>query len=175
MYNHVTICGRLTQDPQLRDSKNQIPYLRFTIAVNNPYSKVTSTVFVEAIAWRSNAVNMVKFLKRGSLVLIDGKLQNIGNSGLEVSVNSVYFMESKKSTNAFEDQKKPSTTVESISKLNWEKESNATVAKNNLQTTVSKTSESIDDTNPKKLNKKDTQEKTSSNSSNDEGIDWDAI
>lgn len=103
MYNNAVICGRLVNDLVLKTNVQNQKYCVFTIAVNNYYSKITN--FIPCIASNKTAENMVKFLKKGALILVEGSLRsqtfkdNSPTSRLNyltISANNVVFLETKK-------------------------------------------------------------------------------
>lgn len=107
MINRVVLVGRLTKDPELRHTPNGIAVGTFTLAVNRPFSNQSGereADFINTVVWRKQAENVHKFLKKGSLVGIDGRIQtrNYENSEgrrvyvTEVVADSVQFLETKK-------------------------------------------------------------------------------
>jgi|LGVE01.1.fsa_nt_gb single-strand DNA-binding protein len=109
MINAVVLVGRLTKDLELRYTTSNIAVCKFTLAVNRKFSK-DETDFIQCVAWRQSAENMVKFVGKGSLIGIDGYIQTgsyDNKDGVrvyttEVVANSVQFLEPKKDT--FNDQ-----------------------------------------------------------------------
>ena len=110
MINRVVLCGRLTRDPDLRFVGDGKPVVSFTIAVNRTFKNQngeTEADFINCVAWR-NAENIAKFLKKGSMTGVDGRLQTRSyddQSGrrvfvTEVNVESVQFLDPKDSGQA---------------------------------------------------------------------------
>ncbi|MDD3122428.1 MAG: single-stranded DNA-binding protein [Candidatus Izemoplasmatales bacterium] len=113
MLNKVVLIGRLARDPELRyTTNNNIPVVSFTLAVSRPFqSKDQSTGdnnntadFINCTAWRNQAENVSKYIQKGSLVAVDGRLQtrdymdeknNVRRYVTEVVCDSVVFLESK--------------------------------------------------------------------------------
>ena len=109
MLNIVVLTGRLTADPELRHTSNDIAVTSFTIAVNRRFSKNVEerqTDFIDIVAWRNTAEFVSKYFKKGQLIAIEGSIQTRtyqdkdGNKrkAFEVVANSVEFAESKKSS-----------------------------------------------------------------------------
>lgn len=107
MMNRVVLVGRLTKEPELRHTPNGVPCATFTLAVNRPFANQQGqrdADFVNVVCWRGTAENVSKFLKKGSLAGIDGKIQTRnyeGNDGkrvyvTEVLAESVQFLESRR-------------------------------------------------------------------------------
>jgi len=70
--------GNLTQDPSCKDV-GESKVCNFGLAVNEYYykegKKQQNTVFIDIESWNKQAENCAKFLKKGSKVLIEGKLK----------------------------------------------------------------------------------------------------
>jgi len=69
--------GRLTRDPEYRQTANGIPVCSFTIAVNRPKSKdkEDKADFITIIAWRGTADFVCKYFTKGSAIKIIGSIQ----------------------------------------------------------------------------------------------------
>ncbi len=78
MYNRIILMGRLTKDPELKNTQSGIPMCRFSIAVDRAYSKgqEKQTDFFDITAWRQTAEFVSKYFSKGKCILIEGKLQN---------------------------------------------------------------------------------------------------
>lgn len=74
--NKVFLIGNLTREPELSETNSGVAFCRFSIAVNNGYGENKKTDFFNIIAWRNQAENCGRFLKKGSKVAIEGSLQN---------------------------------------------------------------------------------------------------
>jgi len=78
MINRVVLVGRLTRDPELKYTSNNIANLRFTVAVNRQFTNQNGerqADFIGCVAWRSQAENMARFLKKGSLIGVEGRIE----------------------------------------------------------------------------------------------------
>jgi len=105
--NKVMLIGRLGRDPEMRYSANNTPICNFSLATSERIRKGDS--FEEKTEWHkivifgNQAENASKFLKKGSLVFIDGKIQSRsyqdkdGNERnvTEIIANSINFLDSK--------------------------------------------------------------------------------
>ncbi len=111
MFNKVVLIGRLTKDPELRyTSTNNLPVVSFTLAVNRPYAvqgNDRNADFINCTAWRKQAENIHKYVGKGSMVAVEGKLQtrdymddkiNAKRYITEVICDSVVFLDSKGSS-----------------------------------------------------------------------------
>lgn len=127
MINRVILVGRLTKDPELRRTSNDIPVATFTLAVNRPFSNPTGdrdADFIPCVVWRRQAENVEQYLSKGSLVGVDGRIQTRtyddqdGNRKYitEVVCDSVQFLEPKsasENTQSYEPQSRPQPKKES--------------------------------------------------------------
>ena len=114
MINNVVIVGRLTRDPELRRTNSGISVCSFTVAVDNRTKNPDgskSASFIPCTVFQQTADNMTKFLRKGSLVGIVGRLnqrsftRQDGSKGsvLEVLCDSVQFLEPKSANSRNED------------------------------------------------------------------------
>lgn len=105
MINRVILIGRLTRDPDLRSTTNGIATCSFTLAVNRSFTNQQGeheADFIPVVTWRSLADNCAKYLAKGRLVAVTGRLQTRtyeGNDGqrrfiTEVVADEVQFLES---------------------------------------------------------------------------------
>jgi len=78
MLNKVALVGRLTRDPEIRyTADNQTPIAKFTIAVDRTYKREGQPTadFIPIIVFGKSADNCGKFIKKGRLVAVSGRLQ----------------------------------------------------------------------------------------------------
>ena len=78
MLNRIVIVGRLTRDPELRRTTSETPVASFTIAVNDTQKDANGneiTSFIGVTVWNNQADNVAKFLRKGSLVGVDGRIR----------------------------------------------------------------------------------------------------
>ncbi len=78
--NKVFILGRVTADPQLRSTAGGANVTSFSIATNRIWNdksgqKKESVEFHNIVVWGKQAEVATRFLKKGSLVLVEGRLQ----------------------------------------------------------------------------------------------------
>jgi len=110
MFNIVVLTGRLTADPELKTTQNNIPVTSFSIAVNRRYraGEENLTDFINIVAWRQTAEFICKYFKKGSLIGIEGSIQTRrytdknGNNrtAFEVVASNAQFVESKRDSAA---------------------------------------------------------------------------
>lgn len=78
--NKVMIIGRLTRDPELRSTTNGANVASFSVATsfnwtNQQGQKQEQTEFHNVVAWRKLGEIVGQYLKKGSQVYIEGRLQ----------------------------------------------------------------------------------------------------
>ncbi len=78
-YNKILLLGNLTRDPQLSYTPNQTAVVDFGLATNRRWtaqdgSQREETCFVDCRAFGRQAENMNKYLSKGRLVFIEGRL-----------------------------------------------------------------------------------------------------
>lgn len=78
MHNHVILTGRITADPELRQTPSGVLVCRFDLAVQRKKSKNTQereTDFIDIEAWRGTAEFISKYFHKGDLMDISGRLK----------------------------------------------------------------------------------------------------
>lgn len=75
--NSLIIKGRLTADPELKNTSNATEYCDFTVAVDRyaGKDKDKETDFVPCRAWRQTAVFVEEYFKKGQEIIIDGEVR----------------------------------------------------------------------------------------------------
>src|SRR5699024_10164964 len=110
MIKRVVSVGRLTSDPELRDSQSNIAVATINFVVIRPFTSQNGergADFINCVVFRKQAENVNQYVKKGSLVGIDGRIQtrNYENKDgqrvyvTEVVCESVQFLEPKGSSN----------------------------------------------------------------------------
>ena len=106
MFNLVVLSGRITAEPELKNTSNGVPVCNFSIAVERRYKQgeERQADFINVVAWRNSAEFVCKYFNKGSMIGIEGAIQTRkyqdkeGNNrtAFEVVANNVQFIESKK-------------------------------------------------------------------------------
>ena len=116
--NRVMLIGRLTAKPELRYTASNVPFARFSLAVNRTFSNGNGerqTDFLNIIVWRKQAENVCNYLNKGSFVSVEGRIQTgsyddkDGNKRYttDIVADSVQFLESKGQSNGSNDNVTP--------------------------------------------------------------------
>lgn len=107
MINKVILMGRLTRDPEFRQTTSGIPCCRFSLAVSRQFANKQTgereADFIDCIAWRQSAEFVSRYFHKGSMAIVEGSLRNdnyTDNNGVKhyrmnVQVDNVTFGESK--------------------------------------------------------------------------------
>lgn len=103
MINRVVLVGRLTKDPELRYTPSGIPMARFTLAVNRTFGEREAD-FIGCLAWRKQAENLANFMKKGSLIGVEGRIQTGSFEGqdgkrvytTDIVADAIQFLEVKR-------------------------------------------------------------------------------
>ena len=110
MYNRIVLVGRLTADPEMRYTQNGLPVVNFTLAVNRSFNNKDGekeTDFIDIVAWRGLAETCTNYLKKGYMVVAEGRLQirsyedsqGIRRKVSEVISDNVRFLDRGKDSN----------------------------------------------------------------------------
>ncbi len=76
--NKAFLIGRLTRDPELRYSSSNAAIVNFSIAIDRQYTNnqgQRETDFINIVAFQKQAENIKKYVGKGSLVAVDGRIQ----------------------------------------------------------------------------------------------------
>ena len=108
LLNKIIIMGRMVRDPELRHTQSGTAVASFTLAVDRDFKdKATgerAVDFIDCTAWRGTAEFVSRYLTKGRMAVVDGRLQirrwedKDGNKRYspEVVAESVYFADSKR-------------------------------------------------------------------------------
>lgn len=78
MLNRIVIVGRLTRDPDLKSTTNGIAVANFTVACERNFAGQDGekeTDFIPVVVWRGLAETCGRYLAKGKMVAVDGRLQ----------------------------------------------------------------------------------------------------
>ena len=104
MLNQVALTGRLTKDIELKKTESGKSVVNFSVAINDPFDKSEENVdYISCVAWNQPADFINQYLKKGSLVAINGKLQTRSYEAstgetryiTEVLINNIYALDKK--------------------------------------------------------------------------------
>jgi len=109
--NSVNVMGNLTRDPELKYTPSGKSVCSLSIANNRVFTKggekVTEVSYFDVEVWGTIAENCVKYLSKGSGIIVEGRLkqdrwekEGKTQSRVRISANNVHFMPRKKEDNS---------------------------------------------------------------------------
>ena len=120
--NRVILVGRITKDPEVKQTQSNIPVASFTLAVNRQFADQSGerqADFIQCVVWRKQAENLARFVKKGALLGIEGRIQtrtyeaeNGTRYVTEVLCDSIQFLESKGDSEPYEKEEQTSSLQE---------------------------------------------------------------
>ena len=78
MFNKVILIGRTTKEVDLRRTSSGTAVATFTLAVDNRFvlkDGKPSTDFISCVAWSNTAETMEKYVRKGALIAVEGRIQ----------------------------------------------------------------------------------------------------
>ena len=113
--NKIIITGRLTHDPEVKQTTNGVAVVNITVAVDRPYSKNQEKVtdFITVVAWHQTADFIGKYFSKGKPIAVVGSLQSRkwqdrngnNNTAWEVQAESVEFVIGSENNNSTNNKK----------------------------------------------------------------------
>ena len=108
--NRVMLIGRFTAKPELRYTSSNVPYTRFTIAVNRQFNNQDGNRdadFINIVAWRKQAEVVCNYFDKGNQIAIEGRIQTGSYDAqdgtkrytTDVVLDTFHFIESKNARN----------------------------------------------------------------------------
>jgi len=104
MLNKVIIMGRLTADPELRQTPSGVSTCQFTVAVERnftPQGGERQSDFITVVAWRQTAEFASRYFAKGRMICVEGNLRTrtyddkrypeVRHYVTEVYADNVYF------------------------------------------------------------------------------------
>lgn len=79
MLSQTIMIGRTTKEPDIRHTQSGVTVATFTIAVDRNYKNAQGekeTDFFNCVAWRGLGETIEKYLGKGRLVAVTGRMQN---------------------------------------------------------------------------------------------------
>ena len=121
--NFVYETGRITSDVELKQAKQNLFCVEFTIAV---FSKCGNIEYLPCIAWREKATDIARMFKKGDKIAVVGEIkrravrdrQKKKRWVLDVEIEKAVFAESDKRIPDFEEHVEPAGSTDQF----WEEE-----------------------------------------------------
>jgi single-strand DNA-binding protein len=107
--NKVILVGRLTADPELRQTQSGVSSCRFTVAVDRRFADKNTgerqADFITCVAWRQTAEFVSRYFNKGKMICVEGSLRtgsytdrnhsDVTHYTTEVFVDNVEFVGGK--------------------------------------------------------------------------------
>lgn len=102
--NICVFMGRLTAEPELRMTPNNVMVATFTLAVERKRTKgKTATDFFDVVAWRERGEFASKYLHKGQRVVVQGEMltrsytdrNGVKRKAYELTADQIFFADSK--------------------------------------------------------------------------------
>ncbi|MGI6091176.1 MAG: single-stranded DNA-binding protein [Saccharofermentanales bacterium] len=130
--NKAILMGRLTRDPELRTTSNNVSVCTFTLAVDRNYKNRDGerlTDFIPIVVWRQQADFVSKYFSKGQRMLVVGSIQPRSyedQSGqkryvTEVIAEEVYFADSKRDSGSYYEEDKEDRRTDQAEARSWKK------------------------------------------------------
>ncbi len=132
--NSVNIMGNLTRDPESRSIPSGKTVCRLSIANNRVYVKngerVTEVSYFDVDVWGVAADNCAKYLKKGSGIIVEGRLRQDRwekdgktQSRVTITANNVHFLPKRAEDGAGQRQRPDDDVApagQSVENIAWE-------------------------------------------------------
>ena len=129
--NKTILVGRLTADPELRQTQSGVASCRFTVAVDRKFADKNSgerqADFITCVAWKQTAEFVSHYFSKGKMIALEGTLRtgkyqdknhdDVTHYTTEVYVDSVEFVGGKGDSgnaNSEAPAKKPTAKTEAV-------------------------------------------------------------
>ena len=96
MLNKVIIMGRLTRDPDFKQTQSGVAICKFSVAVERQFKDSKTgerlTDFLDCTAFRGTAEFISRYFSKGNMILVEGNIQNnnyTDNSGVKHYSNNI--------------------------------------------------------------------------------------
>ena len=108
--NYVGLMGRLTRDPELKQTSSGKSYCRFSIAVKKEFVK-DGVDFINCVVWDKRAEFIANYFGKGQRILIQGRI-NVGTyevngekrNSFDVVVDRAEFIETQSNSGSSFDK-----------------------------------------------------------------------
>jgi single-strand DNA-binding protein len=119
--NKVILGGRLTADPELKQTPSGLSVCQISIAINRKKQKDQTEQqadFINCTAWRSTAEFISKYFRKGSSICVTGSIQtkswtdqqNNKRYATEVVIDEAMFVDSKNESSTTQTTEQPTFT-----------------------------------------------------------------
>lgn len=96
MLNRVILMGRLTRDPDFKQTQSGVAICKFSVAVERQFKDSKTgerlTDFLDCTAFRGTAEFISRYFSKGNMILVEGNIQNnnyTDNNGVKHYSNNI--------------------------------------------------------------------------------------
>lgn len=122
MINRAILMGRLTADPEHRQTPSGTPVCTFTMAVERRFSDRNGerqTDFLDVVAWKGTAEFVSQYFSKGKMIIVEGAIQTRsyedrnGNKrkAVEIVADNVQFGEPKSAGRDIRSEEPPQNDI----------------------------------------------------------------
>lgn len=123
MINKVILMGRLTADPELKQTTSGVAVCSFNVAVTRSYKDSNGNYpadFVRVQSWRGTAEFVNRYFSKGKMIIVEGNLQNndytdknnVKHYQMIVVAEAVHFGETKGTATSAENAQVADTSAD---------------------------------------------------------------
>ena len=106
MLNQSILVGRIAKDAEITELEDGRKVTELTLAVNRSYKNaegIYETDFINCVLWNGIAENVIQYCKKGDLVGVKGRIENINGSTPQVIAERITFLDSNLDSKKRED------------------------------------------------------------------------
>ena len=111
-FNRVILIGNLTRDPEIRYVQTGMGVTKFTLAVNRRSKDKDETTYIDIVAWDKLAETCNTYLKKGSSVLVEGRLvirsyddkEGVKRKATEIVITTMQMLDRKEGGGGYGSQ-----------------------------------------------------------------------
>lgn len=115
MINKTILHGRLTREPEARQTQGGTDVASFTVAWSEKYKDIEKKLFMPCVAWGSQALFVCRYFNKGSEIIVEGNLTSRkwqdkdGNNRetIELTAERIHFAGSKTDKSTEEETPAP--------------------------------------------------------------------
>ena len=100
MLNQIVLVGRITKTPEIIENQDGSKFAILNLAIPRTFKNEKGeydTDFIDCALWKGIAENTCNYVKKGDIVGIRGRIQNVNNTAqLQIVAEKVTFLSNRK-------------------------------------------------------------------------------
>lgn len=100
MLNQICLVGRITKTPEIIENQDGSKFAILNLAIPRTFKNEKGeydTDFIDCTLWKGIAENTCNYVKKGDIVGIRGRIQNVNNTAqLQIVAEKVTFLSNRK-------------------------------------------------------------------------------